>query len=325
VKAFRNASAAHIKYRTTDTVYDERRKFTVRRYTEPVTWRLGFALSMVTAVGTAAVHSAQQPAFRTSTLGVRVDVLVTDGRQPVAGLAAGDFELRDNGVLQSIQLVDVADVPLNVVLALDTSASTSGTRLADLISASQTLIDGLTSADRVALATFSHAVMPRIALTSDLRSVRHELLRLTANGRTAVMDAAYVALTATLTQAGRSLVVVCTDGSDISSWLRTEDVIESAKRSNAVIYAVTSADARRSSSLDDLTDTTGGSLLRVGSSAHLRAAFEKILQEFRSRYILSYTPEGVAPGGLHRLEVRVKRRGVTVKARPGYVGLEHRL
>lgn len=50
-------------------------------------------------------------------------------------------------------------------------------------------------------------------------------------------------------------------------------------------------------------------MLRVTSSADLRGAFEKILQEFRSRYILAYTPTGVPLGGVHRLEVRVKRRG----------------
>jgi hypothetical protein len=53
------------------------------------------------------------------------------------------------------------------------------------------------------------------------------------------MDAAYVALTTTLAQAGRSLVVVCTDGADTSSWLEPQEVLESAKRSNAVLYAVT--------------------------------------------------------------------------------------
>jgi len=264
----------------------------------------------------------QQPSFRSSTLGVRVDVLVTEGRKPVAGLGASDFEVRDNGVLQSIQLVDVADVPLNVVLALDTSASTTGARLADLISASQALLDGLTTADRAALATFSHAVMPRIALTADLGTVRQELLRLTADGRTAVVDAAYVALTATLVQPGRSLVVVCTDGSDISSWLRPEDVIESAKRSNAVFYGVASANARRSATLEELSDATGGNVLRVSSAADLRGSFEKILQEFRSRYVLAYVPTGVPPGGFHRLDVRVKRRGLTIKARPGYIGME---
>ncbi len=112
------------------------------------------------------------------------------------------------------------------------------------------------------------------------------------------MDGVYVALTSTLAQPGRSLVVVCTDGSDISSWLRPEDVVESAKRSNAVIYAVTSADVQRVSSLEKLTDATGGDMLRVASSADLRGAFQAILQEFRSRYILAYTPSGVTAGRL---------------------------
>ena len=235
-----------------------------------------------------------------------------------------DFELRDNGVAQTIELVDATDVPLNVVLTLDTSGSTTGTRQADLIAASQALLDGLKPGDRAALTTFSHAVEPRIALTADLAGVREALLRITPSGRTSVMDAVYVALTTTLAQPGRSLVVVCTDGSDVSSWLRPDDVVESAKRSNAVIYAVTSADARQVSSLDELADATGGAMLRVASSTDLRGAFQKILQEFRSRYILSYTPTGVPLGGFHRLDVRVKRRGLTVRARPGYVGVETR-
>jgi Ca-activated chloride channel family protein len=118
------------------------------------------------------------------------------------------------------------------------------------------------------------------------------------------------------------VLVVCPDGYDTWSWLQPDEVLESAKRSNAVIYAVTAADARRSASLKDLTDATGGHMLQVKSSADLRGAFQKILQDFRSRYILAYTPNGVPSGGFHRLDVRVKRRGLTVKARPGYIGVE---
>jgi len=36
------------------------------------------------------------------------------------------------------------------------------------------------------------------------------------------------------------------------------------------------------------------------------------------RYLISYSPQGVSGAGWHRLEVRVKGRGATVKARPGY-------
>ena len=268
------------------------------------------------------IHALQQPSFRSNTLAVRVDALVTDGRKPVAGLTATDFELRDNGVAQTIELIDATDVPINVVLALDVSDSTAGARQGDLVAASEALLAGLKPSDRAALTTFSHAVVPALALTSDFASVREALLRISPSGRTAIMDGVYVSLTTTLAQPGSSLVVVCTDGSDISSWLRPDDVLDSAKRSNAVLYAVTSADVPRVSALEDLAEATGGDVLRVGSGAGLRDAFQKILQLFRSRYILAYTPTGVQLGGFHRLDVRMKRRGLNVRARPGYIGLE---
>jgi VWFA-related protein len=246
---------------------------------------------------------------------------VTDGSKPVGGLTASDFELRDNGVLQTVDVLDATDVPLNAVLALDTSASTAGRRQQDLIAAGEALLDGLRPADRAALTTFSHSVFPRIGLTSDLAAVRAQLRGITPRGETAIMDGTYVALTQTLSQSGRSLVVVCTDGYDTSSWLLPEEVLESARRSSAVIYAVTAAEARRRSPLKDLTDATGGHMLPVATGGDLRGAFQRILQDFRSRYTLVYSPRGVSMDGFHRLDVRVKRRGLTVKARPGYIGL----
>jgi Ca-activated chloride channel family protein len=262
--------------------------------------------------------------FSSRTLGVRVDVLVTEGRNPVGGLTAGDFELRDNGVLQHVEVADPSDVPVNVVLALDTSGSLQGKRQTDLIGAAQSLLDGLTPADRAALTTFDHAVRPAIALTGDLKAVRAALDRITPIGQTAVIDGTYVALTSTLDQAGRFLVVVCTDGTDTASWLQPAEVLEVAKRTNAVLYAVTSADAKRSDALKQIAETTGGQMMPVKSSDELRSTFQRILAEFRSRYVLAYTPQGVPPGGFHRVDVTVPRRHVTVKARPGYAGAEGR-
>jgi VWFA-related protein len=264
----------------------------------------------------------QQAPFRASALAVRVDVLVTDGRRPVTGLTVSDFELRDNGVAQKIELVDAADIPLNVVLALDASGSTVGTRQADLLAASSAVLDELRPDDRVALTTFSHAVSPRIGLTADRAAIRKSLATLAPTGRTAIMDAAYVALTTTIAEPGRSLVIICTDGSDVSSWLRVDDLLEISKRANAVVYAVTSSDARRTNDLETLSEATGGDLLRVASGADLRGAFRRILEDFRSRYVLAYSPNGVASGGFHQLDVRVPRRGLTVRARPGYIGAE---
>src|SRR5262245_16642344 len=86
--------------------------------------------------------------FSSRTLGVRVDVLVTERGKPVPGLTAADFELRDNGVSQTIEVAESSDVPVNAVLALDVSDSTAGRRLADLTAASRRLLDGLTPRDR---------------------------------------------------------------------------------------------------------------------------------------------------------------------------------
>ena len=263
-----------------------------------------------------------QTRFSSRTLGVRVDVLVTEGRNPVAGLTAGDFELRDNGVVQRIESVDATDVPVNAVLALDTSASIAGKRRTDLVGAGEALLDGLKPVDRAALTTFSHAVAPRISLTPNLGAVREALQHMAPRGQTAVMDGLYVALTSTLDQSGRFLVVVCTDGTDTSSWLQPSEVLEVAKRTNAVIYAVTAADAKRSDALKQITDATGGQVMPVKSSDELRPTFQRILAEFRSRYVLAYTPNGVTPGGFHKIDVTVPRRHVTVKARPGYAGAE---
>jgi VWFA-related protein len=261
-------------------------------------------------------------AFSSRTLGVRVDVLVLDGGRPVGGLTARDFELRDNGVLQRVEVVDAADVPINAVLALDSSASIRGRRLTDLIAAGDALLDGLKPVDRAGVISFNHAVSPPVRLTADLREARSALRAVDPRGRTAVMDGVYVALTSTLDQSGRFLIVVCTDGADTMSWLKPSEVLEASKRANAVVYAVTPAGGRRSDPLKDLTEATGGQMLEVKSSGDLRPAFQRILTEFRTRYVLAYSPQGVASGGFHRLEIAVPRRRATVKARAGYIGVE---
>lgn len=262
--------------------------------------------------------------FSSGTVAVRVDVLVTEGGRPVGGLTAQDFELRDNGVPQTLDVVDGADVPINAVLALDTSLSTTGKRQSDLTRAGEALLARLRPSDRAALSTFNHAAIPIVPLTSDLGAIRTSLGSITPSGETSVMDGAYVALTATLGQSGRSLVLVCTDGFDTWSWLRPDDVLEAARRASVVIYGVTSSDARRDAGLKAITDATGGHILQVKSSAELTAAFQKILEDFRNRYILAYSPAGVPPDGFHTLDVRVKRPGASVKARPGYTGIGQR-
>jgi VWFA-related protein len=260
---------------------------------------------------------ARQQVFTSRVDSVRLDVLVTNNNQPVMGLTAPDFEIRDNGVLQQVDLVSFEKVPLNVVLALDMSGSLRANALAHVRDASRTLLDGLRPGDRSGLITFSHEVLRRVAPSEDQTRIRAIIDTAEPDGQTALIDASLAAIVNAASTSERGLVVIFSDGLDTTSWLTPEMVVETAKRSEVVTYAV------RVGTLDDgflgdLTDATGGRLLQLRSTEALRATFVKILEEFRHRYLVSFTPRGVASDGWHRLQVRVKQRGAVVRTRAGY-------
>src|SRR5438045_2994964 len=89
----------------------------------------------------AAAAAQQSPAFSSKIEVVRVDALVTDNGKPVLGLGPADFEVVDNGVPQTVDLVSFDEIPLNVILALDMSDSVSGDRLAQLRGAGGRLLE----------------------------------------------------------------------------------------------------------------------------------------------------------------------------------------
>lgn len=264
-----------------------------------------------------AVVSAQTPSFSSGIESVRVDVLVTANGRPVLGLQPWDFEVRDNGVLQHVDLASFEEIPLNVVLALDMSASVDAERLRHLRSAGRTLLDGLRETDQAALITFSHFVSQEAPLTSDVGRARAALDDAVPSGQTSLVDASFTGMMIGESDVGRSLMIVFSDGVDTRSWLEPDAVLEIARRGDVVVYGVEVGN-RRFSFLRDLSEVTGGRSIQVESTRDLNATFRQILGEFRRRYLISYSPQGVMAGGWHRLDVRVKGRNLTVRARPGY-------
>jgi VWFA-related protein len=263
--------------------------------------------------------SAQRSVFSARVDAVRVDVLVTEHGRPVGGLEAHDFEVFDNGVPQHVELATLEQVPLNVILALDMSRSVAGDRLEHLRRAGHALLDGLTADDRAALVTFGHAVTIRVGLTSTSASVRTALDRAEPYGDTSLVDAVAAGLSLAESDTGRALLVVFSDDVDTLSWLPAGTVAQTAARSDAVVYGVRVRGSRRDDFLGDVSDATGGDVFEAESTRELPALFRRVLDEFRHRYLVSYSPQGVARGGWHRLDVRVRRQGVRIRARPGYL------
>ena len=277
------------------------------------------ALAILIVAGWTAGASTQ-PTFSSRVEGVRVDVLVTDSsRRPLRGLTPADFLIRDNGVPQQVDVVSFGEIALHVGLAFDLSESVSGARLDQLRSASKALTSELQPADQSGLITFDEVVSLRCPLSLDRSCLDRELAAAVPAGNTALVDGILAAMIAGESDVGRSLLMVFSDGLDTASFLNTERVLDMGRRSDVVVYSIASKDARPDF-LEELSELTGGRLHEVGRDEELSKTFRAILDEFRHRYLVTYTPRGVAKDGWHKLEVRVNKPGARVKARPGYQG-----
>jgi VWFA-related protein len=280
--------------------------------------------------------------FRAAVDGVTMDVLVTRDGKPVAGLSRDEFTLTDNGVAQRVDAMEMKDVAISVLFALDTSESLEGPRLATLIGAAEAATAVLKPDDRVGVLTFSQR--PRLVMPFGAPgSAKPFFASVRAGGATALYDAMFSAIAMRSLTPGRTLILAFSDGADTVSWLDSRDVVKAAQRSDLVLHAVTvqqqritrdikdvmSDDADRmlfqeephlmsALFLGELTRAAGGTVL-AADSAGLRDAFLRLVNEFRSRYLLTYVPEGVGATGWHAVEVKVKGRGLRVQARAGYL------
>jgi VWFA-related protein len=285
----------------------------------------------------AAAGSAQSPPkpveFRSQVAAVYVDAFVTRGGKPVPDLRASDFELRDNGVPQQLELLSAESRPVKAVLVFDTSSSMAGDRIEALRAAGEAFLDGLRPADQAGLLAFSEDVFWLTDPTSDKAAVRRALSRLRAEGATAVYDALYAGI---LLSEGelRPLIVLFTDGEDNTSWLGDGDLRVAAERSNALVHVVgwrgwrppLSPEARRKlptespqeRALREIAEAAGGRFWDADSPARLRQAFGAIADAMGHRYVLRYEPTGVEREGWHRIDARLRGVKGDVHVRRGY-------
>jgi VWFA-related protein len=276
------------------------------------------AVVLAALAGLVAVDAAPRPQQATFTArvdAVRVDVDVRRGKKPVVGLGAGDFEVLDNGVPQRVELVSPAALPLNVVLALDGSTSLDARERRHLSAAGKRVIDALRPAETAALVTFSDRVAIQSMFTDDWMRLRMIVGGAMPGGDTALHDAAHVAMVLASSAPGRSMVILFSDGDDTASVLTEEAVLDTARRTGAVVSVVTLG--AEGDVLPRLAALTGGTFVKESSLERVAERFGEILESFRNRYMVSFYPTGVERAGWHTLTVRVKGGG-DVRARSGY-------
>lgn len=281
-------------------------------------WRwIAIALACASA---SVLAQDQRPTFSSRRDFVRLEVLVTDRNKPVLGLKTSDFQVKDSGVAQQVEFVSFDELPLNVVMVFDFSASMTAERLADLKAAGTAVVDQLRKDDRAALVSFNQGLLLGSDLTHDFPAVKAAIARGKASGHTSLVDASFTGLTISPPDTnGRRVMLVFSDGLDTSSWLRPADVMDAAGRTSVLVSGVGVGNLRVPF-LKDLVELTGGDLLEQQSTRDLRSAFVRLLAGYRQRYVVGYSPTGVPQTGWHPVSVSVSTKGATVKVRAGYQG-----
>jgi Ca-activated chloride channel homolog len=306
---------------------------------------IALSVAMVTAgmVASAEERSSrsQQPVFKAEVDLVALNVAVTDpqGRY-ITGLERDDFRVFEDGVEQKISFFSHGEVPLDLVIALDTSASMRD-RMEDAKEAAIGFAKVLREGDRGAILEFNSAVRVQQKLTTDHSSLKTAIARTTAAGGTSMYNAIYVGLkeleaaAAETTEVRRQAVVVFSDGEDTTSLLAFDDVLDLARRSAVTVYTImlrSPYELNRSISrglavssqaefeMRRMAEETGGRALYPNEISELKGAYEEIAGELSNQYSLGYSSSNKErDGSFRRVMVRVLTSNAIPRTRQGYL------
>jgi Ca-activated chloride channel family protein len=259
-------------------------------------------------------------------------VTVTDrAGEPVRDLKRDDFEVKEDGTLQSVTYFSTSAgeeaVPLHLGLLFDTSESMQR----DLAFSRNAAIKFLNTfpkaldftlvefSDEVRAARFSQADFPR--LVERIRNGK-------AKGRTSLYDAVTVYLGSAFDQGGRKVLVIYTDGDDTSSSRTWDETLRILRASDVTVYPIGFFSGRGSprmmlqSRLMEIARLTGGRALFPGSMKELESMYNSIAEEVHGQYLLGYVPtNGVRDGKWRRVEIKLRQppsQRVQIRTREGY-------
>jgi Ca-activated chloride channel family protein len=303
--------------------------------------RMCTVATMIAAIGiqpaTTAVAVAQTPSFRAAIDVVSVTAVVRDSRgRPVNNLGQEDFQVYERGRLRQIVQFKASDQgPISLGILFDVSGSMRG---AAQMQAGQRAVEHILSwvnpaQDEVGLFSFDAELRKEVDFTTDMAKVKAAVNGLTAVGQTSLYDAINKTAAALGNRPSpRRAVIVITDGIDTSSKLTPAQVSGMASAIDVPVYviavlspldhpgqdsAVVGADASPvATHLSNLSYWTGGTLFMVSAPAHASQAARDLITELRHQYLIAF--EAAREPGWYELDVRTRRRELTVRARSGY-------
>jgi len=278
--------------------------------------RQGWA-AIASLIAVASITFAQDTTFKVDVKLVNIFVNVTDANGAiVGGLKKEDFKVFEDGRPQDLAVFErQSELPLNLVLAIDTSGSVRKDMTEESGAARRFAHAILRQQDEMSIFQFATEVRQLTPFTNKLPEIDRGLGQLRGDWATAVYDAIVEGSKKLGGRQGRKILVVVSDGDDTAKDLTYDDALEAALRNEVTIYSLIDVPIEASAGRDiggehaliTLAEQTGGKHFYVGEGG-LDKAFAQVSDDLRTQYLLGYYPKNQAPGrDFHRITVTIPR------------------
>jgi Ca-activated chloride channel family protein len=258
-----------------------------------------------------------------------IEFTITDEAHQFRDVAIEDLEVEEAGVAQTLETFEEAVTPVSIILALDGSGSMKRSVEAAR-SAAASFVDALRPEDHLSVLLFADTVQTAHGLGIDRAASHAAIAEYRAAGGTALYDAVGESLDALKPVVGRRVIVVVTDGRDENNpgtapgSLRTFDqVLLAAREVDAVVFGIGIGPKVDRPVLEALAAASGGEALFPQDAGQLEHEYQRVLQNLRRRWIVSYTSTNPTRDGAWRpVTIKTRDGKAVVHSRGGYFAPE---
>jgi tight adherence protein B len=199
----------------------------------------------------------------------------------------------------------------SIVLLVDSSRSMKGASLKNAIEAARAFAADKALNDKIAVVAFGSEAVELTELTASGTEAVQALagIKIDAKPGTALFDAIVVAAGQLRTQVfGGRVILLVTDGRDVSSEATFATAVKTALGANALVYAI-GIDGRqfRPGTLRSLTQKTGGGY-RTAASSDLGGVYADVARELQNTWRLDFITSA-RPGEAPKIVARVPGQG----------------
>jgi Ca-activated chloride channel family protein len=290
---------------------------------------------------TSPTEAQPRATFRSNVDIVALNVVVTDGAQKyVSGLRRSDFAVFEDGIQQDVSFFGASNVPLDLAILLDTSASMTG-KMQLVQQAAIGFLETLRPDDRAIIVDIKDATKIMYPLGGDIEAAKKAILSTSPRGGTALYNGTYLTLKEMVkerratSEVRRQALVVLSDGDDTASLVSFDDLMDLAKQSGIAVYTITMRSkylvaqaASRGHSyfsqsefgMKAIAQETGARSFFPTQLSELSGVYASIAEELATQYAIGYSSKNPKlDGSYRRVIVRIADKpGIRTRTRAGY-------